>query len=108
MKPFKNLWPCRVALLALAVLGGLSIAFAPVRAAGVAAPGAPADSSLCRPMRVYNLKGAKSYLVPKGMKLLRCAGANGKRAKGTPYCDADMACANEPRCVLKMTCATDA
>ncbi len=157
MKPFKNLWSCRVALPALAALCGLSIAFAPtsaahanqdhsgkvqvrlttkgaagqtvwvrpdspearraraiesrpapVRAAEVAAPGTPADSSLCRPMRVYNFKGAKSYLVPKGMKLLRCVGANGKRAKGAPYCTADLPCADGPRCAMKMTCATDA
>jgi len=60
-------------------------------------------NTICRPVKFYNNKGARS--VYPGQKLIRCAGSDGKRASGAPYCTADLPCANGSVCPIKMTCA---
>ena len=58
----------------------------------------------CRPFEVRSTKGAKSYVALKSGRLIRCAGADGKKDKGAVHCTADLPCANGPRCTIKMTC----
>jgi len=85
--------------------GAIDTAPATMQAVAQTAPalGEGDTGNICRPVKFFNNKGARS--VAPGQKLIRCAGSDGKRASGAPYCTADLPCANGSVCSMKMTCA---
>jgi len=62
--------------------------------------------SICLPFKVRNTKGAQTFSASQGTTLVHCTGADGKTDKGIVHCTADLLCANNSRCDMKMTCAS--